>query len=99
MYFFIILFISRLNPQISFPWSEIKNLKFRDKKFTIKSVGKSATDFIFFTTEAKVSKHILNLGIGNHTLYIKRRKPEPPEITRMKEKAREIKKAKQAQKY
>ncbi|RZB40731.1 moesin/ezrin/radixin -like 1, partial [Asbolus verrucosus] len=88
----------KLNPQISFPWSEIRNLKFKDRKFVIKPTDKSAQDFIFFTTEPKISKIILNLGIGNHTLYVKRRKPESTEITRMKARAKEMRMNREAQK-
>lgn len=88
----------RLNPTVSFPWSEIKNLKFKDKKFIIKPSDKSAKDFIIYTQNGKISKLILNLGIGNHSLYIRRRKPDSPEIVKMKEKAREIRKNKNIQK-
>ncbi|KAJ3639093.1 hypothetical protein Zmor_004253 [Zophobas morio] len=88
----------KLNPQISFPWAEIKNLKFKDRKFIIKPTDKTAQDFIFFTTDPKISKLILNLGIGNHALYVKRRKPESTEITRMKERAQEMRKNREAQK-
>ncbi|KAJ8973030.1 hypothetical protein NQ317_012635 [Molorchus minor] len=79
----------RLNPTVAFPWSEIKNLKFKDKKFIIKPADKSAKDFIFFTHSGRMSKYILNLGIGNHSLYVRRRKPDTPEVAKMKEKANE----------
>lgn len=89
----------KLNPQISFPWAEIKNLKFKDRKFVIKPIDKNSQDFIFFTPTPKISKLILNLGIGNHALYVRRRKPESTEITRMKERAREMRLNREAQKY
>jgi chemotaxis protein histidine kinase CheA len=88
----------RLNPQISFPWAEIKNLKFKDRKFVIKPTDKAATDFIFLTSDPKMSKLILNLGIGNHALYVRRRKPESTEIMRMKERAKEMRKHREDQK-
>ncbi|XP_050296970.1 moesin/ezrin/radixin homolog 1-like [Anthonomus grandis grandis] len=84
----------RLNPTISFPWSEIKNLKYKGTKFVIRPNDKSAKNFVIITTNEKVSKQILNLGIGNHELYVRRRKPDTPEITRMKEKANEVRKTK-----
>ncbi|KAJ8935882.1 hypothetical protein NQ314_012598 [Rhamnusium bicolor] len=46
----------RLNPTIAFPWSEIKNLKFKDKKFMIRPSDKSAKDFIIFTQSGRMSK-------------------------------------------
>lgn len=95
----LLMSILRLNPQISFPWAEIKNLKFKDRKFVIKPTDKTAQDFIFFTPDPKISKLILNLGIGNHALYVKRRKPESTEIIRMKERANEMRKNREAQKY
>lgn len=38
--FFAIL--SRLTPKIGFPWSEIRNISFNDKKFVIKPIDKKA---------------------------------------------------------
>lgn len=37
-----ILFVSRLTPKIGFPWSEIRNISFNDKKFIIKPIDKKA---------------------------------------------------------
>lgn len=90
LYLLIVDPIFRLNPQISFPWSEIKHLTFKDTKFMIKPVDKKAPKFTFFTTSGKSSKQILNLGVGNHQLYVKRRKPESPEVARMREKANAV---------
>lgn len=36
------LFITRLTPKIGFPWSEIRNISFNDKKFIIKPIDKKA---------------------------------------------------------
>ncbi|KAG5867883.1 hypothetical protein JTB14_035476 [Gonioctena quinquepunctata] len=88
----------RLNPTISFPWSEIKNLKFKDRKFIIKPSDKNAKDFIIFSSSGRMSKYILNLGVGNHSLYVKRRKPDLPEIIKMRERANEIRHNKNLQK-
>lgn len=32
----------RLSPKVGFPWSEIRNISFNDKKFTIKPIDKKA---------------------------------------------------------
>ncbi|XP_060523806.1 moesin/ezrin/radixin homolog 1-like [Cylas formicarius] len=84
----------RLNPTVSFPWSEIKNLKYKGIKFVIKPSDKNAKDFVIFTSGEKISKHILQLGVGNHELYVRRRKPDTPEVAKMKEKANEMRKNK-----
>lgn len=84
----------RLNPTISFPWSEIKNLKYKGTKFIIRPNDKSAKNFVIITQNEKISKQILNLGIGNHELYVRRRKPDTPEVAKMKEKANEVRKTK-----
>ncbi|KAJ8961737.1 hypothetical protein NQ318_021337 [Aromia moschata] len=88
----------RLNPTVAFPWSEIKNLKFKDKKFLIKPADKTAKDFVLFAQSGRMSKYILNLGIGNHSLYVRRRKPDTPEVAKMKEKANEVRKSRHLQK-
>jgi hypothetical protein len=33
---------TRLTPKIGFPWSEIRNISFNDKKFIIKPIDKKA---------------------------------------------------------
>nr|XP_022912313.1 moesin/ezrin/radixin homolog 1-like [Onthophagus taurus] len=82
----------KMNAIIMFPWSEIKNINFRDKKFTIKGSDKKSSDFIFFSKDGYLNKRILNLGVGNHYLYVRRRKPPTLEVIQMKEKAMEQKK-------
>lgn len=81
-----------MNPIIMFPWSEIKNINYRDRKFIIKSLDKKSTDFIFFTSTPKINKRIMNLGVGNHYLYVRRRKTPTLEIIQMKTKAMEQRK-------
>lgn len=88
-----------MNPKITFPWSEIQNIHFRDKKFTIKSTDKTTSGFIFYVSDAKINKRILNLGIGNHSLYVRRRKPDTLEIQQMKEKSLEAKRKRLEQTY
>jgi len=85
----------RLTPKIGFPWSEIRNISFNDKKFTIKPIDKRAPDFVFYTSRLRINKRILALCMGNHELYMRRRKPDTIEVQQMKAQAREDKHAKQ----
>lgn len=85
----------KLNPKIGFPWSEIRNVSFSNKKFVIKSVDKKAPDFIFYTTHMKINKRILSLCMGNHEMYMRRRRPDSIEIQQMKAQTAEEKMARQ----
>ena len=38
----------RLTPKIGFPWSEIRNISFNDRKFVIKPIDTKAPNFVFF---------------------------------------------------
>nr|VZI11066.1 unnamed protein product [Spirometra erinaceieuropaei] len=75
--------------KVGFAWSEISNITFSDRKFTIKPTEKKAPDFIFFTAHLKDSKRILALCVGNNELYIRRRQPDSMEIKQMKAQAEE----------
>ncbi|XP_032226693.2 moesin [Nematostella vectensis] len=81
----------KLTPKIGFPWSEIRNISFNDKKFCIKPIDKKAPDFIFFSPRLRSNKRILALCMGNHELYMRRRKPDTIEVQQMKAQAREEK--------
>lgn len=85
----------RLTPKIGFPWSEIRNISFNDKKFIIKPIDKKAPDFIFYAPRLRINKRILSLCMGNHELYMRRRKPDTIEVQQMKAQAKEEKMAKQ----
>lgn len=39
----------RLTPKVGFPWSEIRNISFNDKKFVIKPIDKKANVGFFFS--------------------------------------------------
>lgn len=78
-----------------FQWSEIKNISFDDKRFTIKFIDKNLPNFILFSRKLKVNKLILDLCIGNHELFLKRRKPDTIEIQQMKAQAKEDKQRRQ----
>lgn len=88
----------RLTPKIGFPWSEIRNISFNDKKFVIKPIDKKAPDFVFYAPRLRINKRILALCMGNHELYMRRRKPDTIEVQQMKAQAREDKMAKQTEK-
>uniref|UniRef100_A0A3P8Z678 FERM domain-containing protein n=1 Tax=Esox lucius TaxID=8010 RepID=A0A3P8Z678_ESOLU len=79
----------RLTPKIGFPWSEIRNVSFSDKKFSIKPIDKKAPDFVFYAPRIRMNKRILALSMGNHELYMRRRKPDSIEVQQMKTKAKE----------
>ncbi|XP_077996323.1 merlin-like [Glandiceps talaboti] len=82
---------NQLAAKISFPWSEIKNISFHDKKFVIKPIDKRAPDFIFYSQKLRVNKVILQLSVGNHELFMRRRKVDTIEVQQMKAQAREEK--------
>ncbi|XP_077366326.1 ezrin b isoform X2 [Festucalex cinctus] len=88
----------KLTPKIGFPWSEIKNVSFNDKKFTIKSIDKKSPDFVFYSPRLRLNKRILQLCMGNHELYMNRRKPDSIEVQQMKMQAREEKMHRQKEK-
>uniref|UniRef100_A0AAY5E872 FERM domain-containing protein n=1 Tax=Electrophorus electricus TaxID=8005 RepID=A0AAY5E872_ELEEL len=81
----------KLTPKIGFPWSEIRNISFSDKKFVIKPIDKKAPDFVFYATRLRINKRILQLCMGNHELYMQRRKPDTIEVQQMKAQAYEEK--------
>uniref|UniRef100_A0A8C9T609 Moesin n=1 Tax=Scleropages formosus TaxID=113540 RepID=A0A8C9T609_SCLFO len=85
----------KMTPKIGFPWSEIRNISFSDKKFVIKPIDKKAPDFVFYAARLRINKRILALCMGNHELYMRRRKPDTIEVQQMKAQAREEKYQKQ----
>ncbi|XP_054155023.1 merlin-like [Oppia nitens] len=83
---------NKLTPKISFPWSEIRNISYDDKKFTIKPVDRAhSPQFQFYSSKTRMNKLILDLCIGNHDLFMRRRKPDSMELQQMKAQAREEK--------
>jgi len=79
----------KLTPKIGFPWSEIRNISFNDKKFVIKPIDKKAPDFVFTVQRLRINKRILALCMGNHELYMRRRKTDTIEVQQMKAQAKE----------
>merc|ERR1711902_286224 len=74
----------RLTPKIGFPWSEIRNISFNDRKFVIKPIDTKAPNFVFFAPRLRINERILTLCMGNHELYMRRRKPDTIEVQQMK---------------
>uniref|UniRef100_A0A0K0FC20 Moesin/ezrin/radixin homolog 1 n=1 Tax=Strongyloides venezuelensis TaxID=75913 RepID=A0A0K0FC20_STRVS len=84
----------KLSPCVGFPWSEIRNVSFNDRKFIIKLLDKKCSDFIFYVPRIRINKNILALCMGNHELYMRRRRPDTIEIQQMKKQAASEKKLK-----
>ncbi|KAG8193331.1 hypothetical protein JTE90_022961 [Oedothorax gibbosus] len=82
---------NKLSPKITFPWSEIRNISFHNKKFSIKLVDRNSPSFQFYSSKIRMNKLILDLCIGNHDLFMRRRKPDSMEIQQMKAQAKEEK--------
>ncbi|XP_043471527.1 merlin isoform X2 [Leptopilina heterotoma] len=86
---------NKLTPKTTFTWSEIRHISFDDKKFVIKPVEKSSPNFVFFSQKVRMNKLILDLCIGNHDLFMRRRKPDSMEVQQMKAQAKEEKSRRQ----
>ncbi|XP_055928365.1 merlin-like [Argiope bruennichi] len=81
---------NKLTPKITFPWNEIRNISFDNKKFTIKLVDRTSPSFQFYSSKIRMNKLILDLCVGNHDLFMRRRKPDSMEIQQMKAQAKEV---------
>ena len=79
----------KLTPKIGFPWSEMRNIFFNDKKFVFKPIDKKAPDFVFYAPRLRINKRILQLCMGKRELYTRRRKPDTIEVPQVKAQARE----------
>ncbi|KAI1901037.1 hypothetical protein AGOR_G00056020 [Albula goreensis] len=86
---------NKLTPKISFPWNEIRNISYSDKEFAIKPLDKKTDVFKFNSSKLRVNKLILQLCIGNHDLFMRRRRVDSLEVQQMKAQAREEKARKQ----
>ena len=61
--------------------------------FLLKKYSVSVKDFIFFTARLRINKRILALCMGNHELYMRRRKPDTIEVQQMRKQAQEEREA------
>uniref|UniRef100_A0A8C5FRI5 Radixin n=1 Tax=Gadus morhua TaxID=8049 RepID=A0A8C5FRI5_GADMO len=59
------------------------------------STSRSPQDFVFYAPRLRINKRILALCMGNHELYMRRRKPDTIEVQQMKAQARDEKQQKQ----
>ena len=82
-------FLDKLTPKIAFPWSEIRNISFNDKKFVIKPIDKKSPDFAFFAPRVRINRQILQLCIGNHNHFLRKRNVDCLEVRRIKLQAKE----------
>ncbi|ESN96459.1 hypothetical protein HELRODRAFT_189253 [Helobdella robusta] len=71
-------------PCFNYTWNQISNVSFSDKKFMVRMVDRSMQDFIFFVDHVKTNKTIIQLCMGNHELFMCRRRPEPREMQQLK---------------
>ncbi|KAL2092266.1 hypothetical protein ACEWY4_012064 [Coilia grayii] len=88
---------NKLTPKISFLWNEIRNISYSDKEFAIKPLDKKTDVFKFNSSKLRVNKLILQLCIGNHDLFMRRRRVDSLEVQQMKAQAREEKARKQVE--
>lgn len=79
---------NKLLPKTVFQWSEIRHITYDDKKFTIKPVEKGP-NFVFYSQKLRINKVIFNYCMGNHQLFMKRRRPDTMEVQQMKAQAKE----------
>ena len=54
-------------------------------------MDKASPNFTFYSKKLRMNKLILDLCIGNHDLFMRRRKPDPMEVQQMKVQAKEEK--------
>ncbi|KAL0979055.1 hypothetical protein UPYG_G00179890 [Umbra pygmaea] len=88
---------NRLTPKCSFPWNEIRNISYSDREFAIKPLDKKTESFKFISSKLKVNKLILQLCMGNHDLFMRRRRVDTLEVQQMKAQAREERARKRAE--
>lgn len=82
---------NKISPTKSFKWDEIKNISYNEKKLKITPIDKNHDVFKFYSSEHKVNKLILHLCIGNHDLFLTKRKVDSVEIQQMKNQAKDEK--------
>ncbi|MEE6469774.1 hypothetical protein FKM82_008764 [Ascaphus truei] len=82
---------NRISPLNSFKWGDIRNISYNEKKLRITPIDKKVDVFKFYSSEHEVNKLILHLCIGNHNLFLTKRKVEPVEIQQMKAQAKDEK--------
>jgi radixin len=89
---------NKLTPRIGFPWSEISNISFNNRNFTIKPNDKKSPDFVIKVDKMKTNKNILAICMGNHELYLRRRKKDSIEVQQMRADADNLRRKRQEEK-
>lgn len=79
----------QLSPKISFPWGEIRNVEYHGKKFCIMPTDKRSPSFVFYVAKTRTSDLIMQLCMGNHDMFMKRRRLDTMEVQQMKAQAKE----------
>ncbi|GLV38458.1 Merlin [Carabus blaptoides fortunei] len=82
---------NKLQPRITFKWPDIKEFGFTGKKFVITLIALNTKNYVYISKKGKINKLIMSLCIGNHDLFIFRRKPDSMEMQQMKAVAKEEK--------
>ena len=67
------------------------------RKLAPVSMDQLFQDFVFYASRLRINKRILALCMGNHELYMRRRKPDPIDVQQMKAQAREERQSKQSE--
>uniref|UniRef100_A0A1I7Y0A5 Moesin/ezrin/radixin homolog 1 n=1 Tax=Steinernema glaseri TaxID=37863 RepID=A0A1I7Y0A5_9BILA len=83
---------NRINPRPFFSWNEIKNISFKNKVFSMKTQDNSKIDFR--AKHMSINMSILDLCIGTHNLYLRRRQQDTLEVQQMKAQAKEARERK-----
>uniref|UniRef100_A0A914HMK2 Moesin/ezrin/radixin homolog 1 n=1 Tax=Globodera rostochiensis TaxID=31243 RepID=A0A914HMK2_GLORO len=73
---------NKLSPRPFFPWTEIKCISFKHKMFTIYTADKSKIKFR--AQDMSINQSLLDLCVGTHNLYLRRRQPDLLEVQQMK---------------
>ncbi len=60
---------------------------------------KKSPDFVFYAPRLRINRRILSLCMGNHELYMRRRKTDSIEVQQMKAQAQEEKIARLRERY
>jgi len=81
---------NKLNPNISFPWSEINKISTSGKgKLILIPSDKKSPKLVMTSTQPKIKHQIYHLVNGNHEMYKRRRRPDPLEVQQMKSQRRD----------
>ncbi|CAF1477652.1 unnamed protein product [Adineta ricciae] len=75
---------NKLRPEVFFSWSDIRSVTAHDKKVILNLTTDKNATFAFYTAKSSISKEILDLSMGNHELYMRRRQEQSIEIQQMR---------------